>query len=150
MQTSPRDQEQVELFGPSKFSADGFMGADTRRLEDIIAADRATVEALGSSCETIAALLSAVFDKAEAVLGDTIELKPGVTAAHFEARGKVPSPFKGDGVFQKGEVAVTEARSGKTIFITRLGINLIGRHGFFQGRGSRYRIEPEDAVRMCG
>ncbi|MBN1576370.1 MAG: hypothetical protein JW913_07460 [Chitinispirillaceae bacterium] len=149
MKQSPREQEQAKLFGPSKFSAEGFLGDDPRQPEEIIAADKTTVESLGTTCEAIAALIAAAFDRAEAALGDAVELKPGVTAAHFEARGKIPSPFRGDGVFQKGEVAVTEKKSATTIFITRLGINLIRKHGFFQGRGSRYRIEPEAAIRLC-
>lgn len=150
MKQSPREQEQAKLFGPSKFSAGGFLGDDPRQPEEIIAADAAALESLGTTREAIAALLAAAFDKAEAALGDPVELKPGVIAVHHEARGKIPSPFRGDGVFQKGEAAVTDRNSGATIFVTRLGISMIRNHGFFQGRGSRYRIEPEDAMRMCG
>ncbi|MBN1309512.1 MAG: hypothetical protein JXA18_16450 [Chitinispirillaceae bacterium] len=150
MKQSPREQEQTKLFGPSKFSAGGFLGNDPRQPEEIIAADTAALESLGVDRETVAALLAAAFDKAEAALGDVVELKPGVVAVHYEARGKIPSPFRGDGVFQKGEVVVTDRNSGITLYVTRLGIGMIRNHGFFQGRGSRYRIEPEDAVRLAG
>ena len=150
MKQSPREQEQAKLFGPSKFSAAGFMGDDPRQPGEIIAADAVTVESLGTTREAVAALLAAAFDKAEAALGDPVELRPGITATHYEARGKIPSPFRGDGVFQKGEVSITEKTGGTTIHVTRLGISMIRNHGFFQGRGSRYRIEPEDAVRLAG
>ena len=150
MKLSPREQEQEKLFGPSKFSGQGFLGDDQRRPEEIIAADRKTLEKLGATCEVVAIGLQTVFDRAEAAMGSAIELGPGVSAAFFEARGKIPSPFRGDGVFQKGEVEVKDVRAGKSIFITRLGINLIRKHCFFQGRGSVYRIEPGDAIKICG
>jgi hypothetical protein len=148
MKLSPGEQEKVKLFGPSKFSGEGFLGDDRRHPDEIIDADRQAVERLGMSCEHIAGRLESVFDRAEAALGDPVELQPGITATFFEARGKVPSPFRGDGVFQKGEVAVSDEKTGITFYITRLGIHLIRKHCFFQGKGSRYRIEPEEAVRL--
>ena len=149
MKLSPRDREQVKLFGPSKFSAEGFMGDDPRTVEEIIAHDRQECMKLETTSEAIAECLDKVFARAESALGDTVELKPGITATLFEARGKIPSPFHGDGVFQKGEVMVYEEESKITLFITRLGIHLIKKHGFFQGRGGRYRIEPADVLHLC-
>jgi len=148
MKRSPADREKELLFAASKFSADGFLGNDNRSVEEIIDADAAALESLGTSREKIAAALSAVFDKAESALGDPVIVLPGISAIHHEARGKIPSPFRGDGVFQKGEVEINFTETGKTVFITRLGINLIGKHGFFQGRGSRYRIEPADILQL--
>lgn len=149
MKMSPHDKEKAGLFGPSKFSGEGFLGDDLRQPDDIIAGDSAMLKKLGSTNEAVADRLETIFNSAEGAFGDPVELSSGCTAVFFEARGKTPSPFRGDGVFQKGEVTVTEKNSGKTIIITRLGINLIRKHGFFQGIGSRYRIEPEDAIRMC-
>ncbi len=54
-----------------------------------------------------------------------------------------------DGVFEKGAV-VREKETGQQMIITQLGIALIERHHFFQGLGSRYRIDPEVAVRLLG
>jgi len=150
MKLSPEEQEQVKLFGPSKFSADGFLGNDTRLPHEIITEDEETVVTLETTCEKIADFLESSFNKAEAAFGDTIEIKPGVSATYFEARGKIPSPYRGDGVFQKGETIVTDSASGNTIVLTRLGINLIRKHHFFQGHGSRYRIDPKRALAYCG
>lgn len=150
MKLSPQEQEKAKLFGASKFSGQGFLGDDPRQPGEIIAADRKTLEHLGTTCEAVAIRLEAVFNRAEAAMGNTIEIKPGIRATFFEARGKIPSPFRGDGVFQKGEVEVKDLRSGRSIFITRLGIHIIDKHCFFQGKGSTYRIEPEDAATMCG
>ena len=150
MKLAPREQEQARLFGPSKFSAEGFLGNDPRTVEEIVEADRELLISLGTTADAVADLLAAVFARAEAAFGEPVAIKPSITATLFEARGKIPSPFRGDGVFQKGEVMVYEEDTQKTLFITRLGINLIRKHGFFQGRGSRYRIEPADALRLCG
>jgi hypothetical protein len=149
MKLSPREREQAKLLGPSKFSADGFLGEDPRSVEEIIEDDRQELERLGTTPHDIANILAITFMKADGAFGDPVELKPGVTATMFEARGKIPSPFRGDGVFQKGEVMVYEEGSKTAIFITRLGITMIRKHGFFQGHGSRYRIEPSDAIRLC-
>ena len=149
MKVAPREREQMKLFGPSKFSADGFMGDDPRTVEEIIEDDRHELARLGTTTEAIANKLAIVFMRADGAFGNPVELTHGVTATIFEARGKIPSPFRGDGVFQKGEVMVYEEGSKTTFFITRLGINLIKKHGFFQGHGSRYRIEPADVLRLC-
>ncbi len=150
MKKSPQEQEQETLLSPSKFSAEGFLGNDQRTVDEIIAEDRRTLERLGATCESVARLLSNAFDRAESKLGVPVDLVKGVAATHFEARGKLPSPFRGEGVFRKGEVSVTEKGTGKTFFITKLGIHLIRTHCFFQGRGSRYRIEPEEVIGILG
>jgi len=50
----------------------------------------------------------------------------------------------------RGEAVVCEKETGQQMIITQLGIALIERHHFFQGLGSRYRIDPEVAVRLLG
>ncbi|MBN1757128.1 MAG: hypothetical protein JW863_02355 [Chitinispirillaceae bacterium] len=149
MKISPREREQAILFGPSKFSAEGFLGDDRRSVEEIIEDDRQKCENLGTTSVYLAKCLAKAFQKAESAMGDPVELGPGISATLFEARGKIPSPFRGDGVFQKGEVMIYEEEKKTTLFITRLGIHMIKKHGFFQGRGSRYRIEPADVLRLC-
>jgi len=146
MKRSPGDAEQERLFSASKFSAEGFLGSDTRTVDEIVAEDAAALAASGVTCKEVADVLRTLFDKAEAALGVSVTISSTVSVTHDEARGKIPSPFKGEGVFQKGEVAIAIASRENPLFITRLGINLIEKHCFFQGKGSRYRIEPADAV----
>lgn len=148
MKLAPGEQERSKLFSATKFSADGFIGNDPRLIDEIIAHDAQTLESLQMTSEAIATLLEDAFCKAEGAFGDTIELKPGVTALFFESRGKIPSPFRGDGFFQKGEVAIHEVATGNEFYITRLGIDLIRKHTFFQGRGTRFRLEPEQILRL--
>jgi hypothetical protein len=146
MKKVPQQKELKDLLGPSKFSGDGYMGTDSRTPESIIEDDRLFIEQSGFTTEQLAESLKDALKKAVDALGDPVDLLPGVTAVHYESRGKIPSPFRGDGLFQKGEVVVNDSKSGKKMIITPLGINLIEKHDFFQGRGSRYRIEPEDII----
>lgn len=150
MKLAPGEQERSKLFSATKFSAEGFLGSDPRQIDEIIAHDTQALESLQITSDSLASLLETAFFKAEAAFGDTIELKPGITATFFESRGKIPSPFRGDGLFQKGEVAVREVATGNEFYITRLGINLIRKHAFFQGSGTRYRLEPEKVQRLLG
>lgn len=146
MKKLPRNLLPVNRFAPSKFSGEGFTGNDKRSVDEIIAADGMVLESFGVTSGRLAHLLTELFDKAEIVSGDTVIVADGVEAVHFEARGKLPCPFRCSGAFLKGEVAVSEVPGGRTAILTRLGIHLIGQHGFFEGVGSRYRLDPEFAV----
>jgi hypothetical protein len=138
----------LQLLGPSKFSAAGFIGTDTRKPEEIIAEDLQALKRLGVDKKDLVAALRAAYVAAERALGNPVELSPGVTAVHHESRGRIPSPFSEDGTLQKGETVVTETQSGASFTVTPLSLNLIDKHDFFQGKGSPYRIDPETACRM--
>ena len=150
MKRSPAEEELIRSLGPSKFSAQGFLGHDTRPVDEIISADQRKLDRLGISINTLVDGLKAIYRKAREACGGEIQITPGVFATFYESRGRVPSPFKTDGVFEKGEAVVREKETGQHIIITELGIALIERHRFFQGRGSRYRIDPDVAVRLLG
>ena len=126
------------------------MGHDTRPVDEIISADQRKLDRLGISIQTLANSLKAVYQQAQQAHGAEIQIKPGVFATFYESRGRVPSPFKTDGVFEKGEAVAREKETGQQMIITQLGIALIERQHFFQGIGSRYRIDPEVAVRLLG
>jgi hypothetical protein len=139
-----------DLLGPSKFSKEGFLGTDSRVPEEIIRADLETLTRIGVDGKKIGTALRSAYVSAERAMGNPVVLSDGVTAVHHESRGRIPSPFAQDGTFQKGEAAIS-GKSGEMLFrITPLSINLIEKHGFFQGKGSPYRIEPEIAARMLG
>lgn len=149
MKRSPDESNLFGNFGPSKFSAGGFLGSDPRDPEEIVAEDARVLERAGIDAAAAARALEAVFDRARAAMGAGVEVMAGVTAHYYESRGKIPSPFRGEGLFEKGEVVVRGLPGAGEIVITRLSIHLIARHGFFQGRGQRYRIEPEAAAALA-
>lgn len=133
---------------PSQFSSDGFLGTDTRPLEKIIEEDLAALRQNKISKEKLVSALKRVHEKAKNAFGTPVQITSQVTATYYESRGFTPSPFKGDGLFEKGETQVRDSVSEESFIITSLSINLIEKHAFFQGKGSRYRIDPEKAIRI--
>lgn len=133
---------------PGVLSKDGFLGLDPRPLEDVLDADRSAVAALGLTHEEIAARLREVFDKARAGLGTPVRIGERLAAVHREAMGRIPCPWGGCGVFPKGEVELADAATGECLLLTALGIHLLGAHGFYGGRGTRYRLEPAAVARL--
>jgi hypothetical protein len=65
-------------------------------------------------------------------------------------RGVLPCPWEGDGVYGKTNTFVRNARTGEQLAWTDLTLHMIREHGFYQGRGSRWRVEPAAAKRVLG
>lgn len=148
MKQSPADSELHKRLQASKFSGEGFLGSDDRPLDEIITEDRRAQEETGVSKSDLVSALKNVFAEARNAQEDEITLSEGITARYYESRGKIPSPFRGDGVYEKGEVEVSEKSTGRTLHITSLGIALIEKHDFYQGIGSYYRMSPVAIVEM--
>ena len=149
MQETPEDKALEDRLGASKFSGEGFLGTDHRPVDEIVAADLHALAQLGVSKETLLAALRDAFEKARAALGGEVAIRPGVTAVAHESMGRIPSPFRGDGVFEKGDVVLASA-AGEQLVLTALGLAMIEKHAFFQGHGSRYRIDPVRAAALLG
>jgi hypothetical protein len=142
------EQDLIRNLGPSPFSAEGFLGSDSRPVDEIIGEDLAVLEQNQVPAEAVAEALAHGYEKAKGDFGAKVPIRPGLTAVFHESRGRVPCPFRGDGLFDKGEAVVKDAQNGHTLIITPLGIHLIAKYGFFQGKGSRYRIEPRAVIEM--
>ena len=145
---APEEAEMYALLGPSPISAQGFLGEDARDWEDILADDQRTLEGLGVPRDRLVLALRDVFDRAMQSGGDPVEVGPGVVAECLECRGRVPSPFQGEGTFPKHQVRVSREDGSEALVITPLALHLIARHGFFQGIGSPFRIDPARAVSL--
>lgn len=141
----PEDRTRGRL-GPGVLCAEGFLGDDRRDLGEILEADQSAVQRLGVTHEQVAMKLLKALQAAEAGMGLAVRVGD-VTAVWHEAMGMIPCPF-GDGMFPKGEVELTGARTSQTLRVTRLSIHLISHHGFYQGLGGRYRVDPETACRL--
>jgi len=149
MKQSPQEKQITDRMQPGVYCRDGFLGTDGRTLGEILDTDRSAVEAHGTTHERIAAAMGRVLDNAVAAGGAPVQVCEHLTAEFREAMGRIPCPF-GDGVFRKGEVELTDERSGEMFRFTPLSVHLIAAHGFYQGRGGRYRIEPETICQLLG
>ena len=159
MKKSPEEQRIIERMLPGVFCRDGFLGSDRRSLGEILDADNSKVIGLGVTHKQIAAVLEGVLDRSVAACGGPADVADGIVAEFHEAMGRIPCPF-GDGVYHKGEVVLTDRSTGRSTNIsmatniechfTPLSVHMIAEHGFYQGVGSAYRIEPDVICRLLG
>ncbi|MBN2449762.1 MAG: hypothetical protein JXR77_05195 [Lentisphaeria bacterium] len=151
MKRNPALQSSRERMAPGRLSRGGFLGDDERPLDEIVAADGAELAALGVTAAEIAELLESFHRAADEALETPRELCGGrIVVQETEVMGRIPCPFACGFRTHKANILV---RSGdRTWVVTPMHAHLIGRHGFFQGRGSAFRVEPADLaalVRLC-
>lgn len=142
MKENPAMQNIYENMKPGVLSLHGFLGSDERGLELIIDHDTAELEAKGESVEAIADGLERVRDRALEGLGDYIDIGGGFAARADSIRGKLPCPFGHKGLFRKTVISLRGPGIDGDLMFTDLGIHLIREHGFFQGKGSPFRLDP--------
>ena len=133
---------------PGVLCREGFLGSDARRLSDILDADAAEVARLGLSHAAVAAELERVLNAAVHGLGTPVQIGERRVATWHEAMGRIPCPFGRCGTFPKGEVEFVNTQTGERMVFTPLSVHAVAEHGFYQGRGSRYRLEPASLARM--
>lgn len=142
MKENPAMKKVIDNMKPGVISLHGFLGGDKRDIEQIIEHDAAELERLGMTLEQAADLLQDIEDEAMTGMGDFIKLKDGWDVKADSIRGKLPCPFEHPGLFRKTVVTLVNTATGEQLLYTDLGVHLIKEHGFFQGKGSPFRIEP--------
>jgi hypothetical protein len=151
MKRNPAHSHAREMMASGRLGRDGFLGDDTRTLDDIVAADAATLEATGVTCAELADLLDELHEAADEALETPRALFGGrVVVQLVEVMGRIPCPF-GCGVSEHKAAIKVEAGDISFTF-TPLHAHLIRQHGFFQGRGSAFRLEPHELAalyRLC-
>ena len=145
---TPQIQKLEEVLHSSKLVAGGFMGSDTRSVLDIIDADLAELSELTVTAEHIAARMQEITDIAKDGLGNWVTIDENRQAVVEEAKGTLVCPWPHPGKFAKRVTTVKLTGSGQSIKWADLSIHLILEHGFFQGKGSAFRIEPEALIKI--
>lgn len=146
MKESPEILESMARMQPGVLSRDGFLGSDHRTLGDILAADQNTIERAGLTHARIAARLREWRDLGLAGLGDFVAVPPHFEVKVESVRGRLPCPFGERGLHAKTNITVRNLKTDHTLFFTDLGIHLIDAHGFYQGKGCVFRLEPEALI----
>jgi len=143
-------EPDVEKIGkemkPGTISRDGFLGTDKRSLSEILKEDEEAISRLRVTHKGIAEKMRNLRNAGMKGLGDFINIPP-----HFEAlvdsfRGKLPCPFGHPGVIPKINTTVRNLKTEKEITYTDMNIHLIAAHGFYEGKGAPFRLEPEVLV----
>jgi hypothetical protein len=133
-----------EKMRPGIITRDGFLGTDRRNLIDILVEDDATVKRMDLTHEIIARRMMDLRDAGYRGLGNFISVSPHFEVRVDSVRGKLPCPFGDPGIFPKTNTTVKNLNTGKTVTFTDLHIHMIGSHGFYEGKGSPFRLEPEE------
>ena len=131
---------------PGVITLEGFLGSDKRNLIDILIEDNADVERLGYDHPDIAARMEELRNKGEKGLGEFISVDEIFEVKVESVRGKLPSPFGGPVLIPKVNTTVHNKELKREIVYSDLHIHMIKFHGFYEGRGCQFRLEPQDLV----
>lgn len=125
---------------------EGFFGRDERGLAAILQADDETIRHHGLTHAHIAKRLLALRQTGWAGLGEPVSVPPHFEVCVDAARGTLSCPFGDQGSFAKVNITVRNLASGKEITFTDLNIHLIATHGFYEGHGAQFRLDPEQLM----
>ena len=136
---------------PGVLSRLGFLGKDESLLEILAADNRFVVETKGLTHQELGKHMHIV----GAVAAKHGLEKPYEFLYHgkkFKATGKsfpnfVDSPFE-DGTRANHAVVIWNVATGKTISYSLLVPHLIERYGFYEGKGTAYRVEPREILEV--
>jgi hypothetical protein len=145
---SPELDRVEQNMRPMCLCAEGFLGDDPRRLIEILTEDQGTVNSLGLSHEVIAQRLRGITEEARGGWGDPVVVEEKFEVQVHEARGKIPCPWGHPGLYPKTHVRLKKMETGDDLVWSDLTIHLIEAHGFYQGRGSPYRLDPSTVKRI--
>ncbi|MDT8302629.1 MAG: hypothetical protein RQ760_14185 [Sedimentisphaerales bacterium] len=148
MKESPQMQKLEQILRSSKLAAGGFMGDDLRSINEIISVDSSKVSKLGYTIEQIASRMQAITDAATMRLGTWAKVDENHRAVVEEAKGALVCPWPHPGRYAKRVTTAENCDSGEIIRWSDLNIHLIAKHGFFEGRGAAFRIEPEKLINV--
>lgn len=150
MKQSPELNAIQDLMRPGALTAHGFLGTDGRSIVDMIEDDDARVKRLCLTHAAIAARMIELRDAGARGLGEFVNVEDDLEVRVDSVRGKLPCPFGDRGMEQKGFTVVRNKPLGREISYTDLNIHLIEAHGFYEGRGSAFRLDPEELVAVLG
>lgn len=148
MKESPQSKHLEEILKLSNLSAGGFMGDDNRSISEIIESDTARVQKLGYSLEQIGQRMRQITNKGIAALGASVDFDDNLEVIVDEAKGIIVCPWPHPGRHNKRVTTVENKNSGEVVRWSDLNIHLITEHGFFEGKGSAFRVEPEKLVKI--
>lgn len=145
------DSDELENFENLLHSADvmafSIMGTDKRMLSEIVQND---IDRLSQSGVTVAKLverMKEITEKAIPALGNWTKIDDTHLAKIFEVKGCVHCPWQHPSRFAKRITYVQNTAAKTSAKWTDLNIHLIEQHNFFEGKGSIYRVEPEEIVK---
>ncbi|MHC4087296.1 MAG: hypothetical protein ACYSWZ_15865 [Planctomycetota bacterium] len=148
MKESPQDRKLQELLRSSRLVAGGFMGHDSRSVSEVIDADAVELSRLGFTKEQVAERMRQITKVAISGLGTWVPVGEDLEGKVDEAKGWLICPWPHKGQVAKRITVVKVIETSESIRWSDLNTHLIGEHGFFEGKGSNFRIEPKELIRI--
>ena len=132
----------MDRMQPGVITLSGFLGNDERHLHEIIETDSRALEALDLTPEEVAARMQYFTDKSFNEFNEDVLVDEHYLVSTDVVRGKLPCPFSHPGVYRKAITTLTNQKNGIVVRWTSLSIHMVERHGFFEGLGSPFRLDP--------
>lgn len=150
MKQSPEMDRIQGKMRPGQLTAHGFLGEDDRNIADIIRDDKKAVEQNGINSDKVAQRMLYFTQIASAAFGSSLMIDEDYIVTVDEHRGIMPCPF-GDGYkADKRNTRFENTKLGITIYWSDLNIHMIKEHGFYEGKGSFFRVDSENIARILG
>ena len=134
----------VERLQPGVLTQRGFLGHDGRDLARIIEEDDVSVRSLGLTHLGVAARMRYLAAHGKAGFGDPVCPNGRHVITYREAMGGAPCPWGDCPRVPNAVIRVQNEALDREVTFTELSVHLIGAHGFYQGRGSPFRLDPFD------
>ena len=147
MKLGPEEKRIMDKMQPGILTVDGFLGNDNRNLHDIIQEDAEKVEALGYTAEDIGKRMQYLTERSKEAYEEPILIDQKYLVQQDIWRGKVVRPFPHNGLYVKADIHLKNIENGIEISWTPLNIHFIEEHGFFEGKGSKHRLDPETLIK---
>ncbi|MBI2437665.1 MAG: hypothetical protein HYV36_02475 [Lentisphaerae bacterium] len=123
-----------------------FLGPDKRSLKDILRTDAAAVRRRGLTHARLAKRLRALRQAGWPGQGEIVAAPPHFAVRVEAERGYLPCPFGDKGALAKVNTTVRNLARGLEITFSDLNIHLIAAHGFYEGKGAQFRLDPEQLI----
>jgi len=145
---SPELEDIQRKMQPGRISLNGFLGSDRRPLAEILDHDHNRVRKLRLTHQEIADRLKFFMKKARRGLGTPVTVEDDFVVRAEEWRGGMPCPWPHPGLYRKGIITLQKLSTGEKLQWTPLNVHMIREHGFYEGRRSDCRLDPEHVARV--
>mgnify|MGYP000950565035 CR=1 FL=1 len=146
MKQSPQTKKLEEMMRSSKIVSGGFLGSDQRQLSEIIDADIAEVQKAGRSIAQVVERMTELTAKANELFENWVQINDNLQVMSREYKGKIICPWPHAGTFDKRVTTAKRMDCDKEICWTDLNIHMIAEHGFFEGKGVAFRVDPKELI----
>lgn len=147
MKANPKEIKIMQRMQPGIITLGGFLGKDKRTLNEIVEDDARIINALEITPEEIANRMQYFTDKSWDAFSQDLVIDDIYLVETEVVRGKLPCPYGHVGIYRKAITKLTNTRQNISVSWTTLNIHLIRAHGFFEGKGSGFRLEPVELVK---